>query len=73
LAKTGKSTPVKFAKGIPGKIEILYLTALARKPTSSELSAFDKSFQNGTDRDPIHGLQDVFWALLNSNEFIFNH
>ena len=72
-ARTSKSTPVKFAKGIPGKIEVLYLTALARKPTSSELSAFDKSFQNGTDRDPIHGLQDVFWALLNSNEFIFNH
>jgi len=69
----GKSTPLKVAKGIPGKIEILYLTALARKPTSSEMAAFDKTFHNGNDRDPIHGLQDVFWALLNSNEFIFNH
>jgi len=68
-----KSVPVKFSKGIPGKIEILYLTALARKPTSTELSAFDKTFHNSGDRDPIHGLQDVFWALLNSNEFIFNH
>lgn len=69
----GKATPVKLAKGIPGKIEVLYLTALGRKPTSEELNAFDKTFQNGKDRDPIHGLQDVFWALLNSNEFIINH
>lgn len=68
-----RPTPVKLAKGIPGKIEILYLTALARKPSSAELSAFDKTFHNSGDRDPIHGLQDVFWALLNSNEFIFNH
>lgn len=68
-----KPNPVKFAKGIPGKIEILYLTALARKPTASELAAIDKTFHNTGDRDPIHGLQDVFWALLNSNEFIFNH
>jgi hypothetical protein len=68
-----KSVPLKFTKGIPGKIEILYLTALGRKPTSAEMSAFDKTFHNSSDRDPIHGLQDVFWALLNSNEFIFNH
>lgn len=64
---------VKFTKGIPGKIEVLYLTALARKPTSAEMAAFDKTFHSSGDRDPIHGLQDVFWALLNSNEFIINH
>ena len=69
----GKVVPVKIAKGISGKIEVLYLTALARKPTSTELSALDKAFHDSNDRDPIHGLQDVFWALLNSNEFIFNH
>lgn len=68
-----KAVPFKASKGIPGKIEILYLTALARKPTSAEMAAIDKTFHNSNDRDPIHGLQDVFWALLNSNEFIFNH
>ena len=72
-ANRNKPTPLKVSKGIPGKIEILYMTALARKPTSTELTAFDKTFQNSGDRDPIHGLQDVFWALLNSNEFIINH
>ena len=68
-----KPTGIKPPKTIPQKIEVLYLTALARKPSPAELSALDKTFQNATQRDPILGLQDVFWALLNSNEFIMNH
>ncbi len=74
-ATTSKTKPtgIKPPKTIPQKIEVLYLTALARKPSPAELSALDKTFQNATQRDPILGLQDVFWALLNSNEFIMNH
>ncbi len=72
-ASKTKPTAIKPPKTIPQKIEVLYLTALARKPSSAELSALDKTFQNSANRDPILGLQDVFWALLNSNEFILNH
>lgn len=68
-----KLTGIKPPKTIPQKIEVLYLTALARKPSPAELSALDKAFHNSGNRDPILGLQDVFWALLNSNEFITNH
>ena len=68
-----KVTGIKPPKTIPQKIEVLYLTALARKPSPAELSALDKAFHNSGNRDPILGLQDVFWALLNSNEFITNH
>ena len=68
-----KLTGIKPPKTIPQKIEVLYLTALARKPSPAELSALDKAFHNSGNRDPILGLQDVFWALLNSNEFIMNH
>ena len=25
------------------------------------------------DKDPLARYQDIFWALLNSNEFILNH
>jgi hypothetical protein len=56
-----------------GKIEALYLAALSRKPTreeSSRLLAYvDKAGPSGDKK----ALSDVFWALLNSTEFLFNH
>ena len=60
-------------RGIPAKIETLFLVALAREPREEELERIDSVFQEHGSRDPISGLQDVFWALLNSNEFIINH
>jgi len=51
------------------KIEHLYLATLGRKPTSQELGL---SLSAGSRR-PGDSLRDVFWALVNSNEFIFNH
>jgi hypothetical protein len=46
------------------KIEQLCLAALSRKPTSRELTAMKKLVKSG-----VEGYQDLFWALLNSNEF----
>jgi hypothetical protein len=60
-------------KAIPRKIETLFLVALQRKPSENEMAALDRVFQGGGNGDPIAGLQDVFWAVLNSNEFVTNH
>jgi hypothetical protein len=49
----------------------LYLAALSRPPSRDELAKLQRASTNYTD--PISFLQDVFWALLNSNEFILNH
>lgn len=65
--------PANLRRNIPKKIETLYLVALARKPTEAELKTIDQVFRESGARDPIQGMQDVFWALLNSNEFIINH
>jgi hypothetical protein len=51
------------------KVEHLYLATLSRKPSSQELT-FALSAR---ERNRGDSLRDVFWALLNSNEFIFNH
>lgn len=55
-------------------IEQMYLKALSRKPTDTEreklLAAVAESPKPEDVRDT---LEDVFWALLNSKEFIFNH
>jgi Protein of unknown function (DUF1553)/Protein of unknown function (DUF1549) len=52
------------------RIEELYLIALSRKPRAEEMERLRKYIDNGADRK---ALADVFWALLNSPEFILNH
>ncbi len=54
------------------KINYLYLAALARKPSAQEIGLANELLllRKG---DPIAALQDVWWAVLNSNEFILNH
>jgi hypothetical protein len=60
-------------RNIPAKIETLFLVALGRKPSETEMEAFNAVYRDSEYSDPVQGLQDVFWAVLNSNEFIINH
>jgi hypothetical protein len=48
----------------------LYLRCLGRRPSRSESEKIKAALaQSG---DPQIGLEDLFWALLNTNEFLFN-
>ena len=49
----------------------LYLAALSRPPAEAELQAANKHIAAQEDR--IKALEDVFWALLNAKEFLFQH
>ena len=49
----------------------IYLAALSRSPSTKEMNAARRTL--GTYPDTVDILEDVFWALLNSNEFILNH
>ena len=51
-------------------IEKLYVRCYSRKPTADEITAVKGTFESD---DMESELNDVFWALLNSKEFIFNH
>ncbi|VAX40319.1 hypothetical protein MNBD_PLANCTO02-2671 [hydrothermal vent metagenome] len=71
-----KNNPQQIRNGrraIPKKIETLFMITLARKPTEHEMVSFNDIFSSSGEKDPILGMQDVFWALLNCNEFIVNH
>ena len=48
----------------------IYLAALSRYPTSGELGVARRYLMNNTDT--IYVMEDMFWALLNSNEFVLN-
>jgi hypothetical protein len=56
---------------VPAKIETLYLATLSRKPTSREMTRLTRYVEKGSDSS--EALADVFWALLNSAEFVLNH
>jgi len=52
-------------------IESLYIRCLSRKPTAEEQQKLAQTVAAAPDTR--QGLEDVFWALLNSREFLFNH
>ena len=50
-------------------LDALFLRAYARPPTASERTAVAE-LRKDTPRDVLY--RDLFWALLNSKEFLFN-
>ena len=72
-----KSRPVLVVTTLPGltdeeKVDILYLTALGRKPRSGELERAIKHVRTDPE-NPKKKYGDILWALLNSAEFRTNH
>lgn len=56
------------------KIEALYLATLSRQPSAAEQEYCLKYLTSeATAGDSGRGLSDLFWALLNSSEFLLNH
>ncbi len=52
-------------------IDELYLTCLCRRPTDQENQELNVILDETEDKK--QALEDVFWGLLNSREFVFNH
>jgi hypothetical protein len=56
------------------RVETLFLAALTRKPLADEAARFVPYVDRGGASGDYQGaLADVFWALLNSGEFVLNH
>ena len=52
-------------------VDELYIRCLTRKPDAGERQGLEKSLAAAPDKQKA--LEDVFWALLNTREFMFNH
>ena len=56
---------------VAGRIETLYLATLSRRPEPAEAAKLVEYVRQSSSEKLA--LADVFWALLNSAEFVFNH
>ena len=62
------------AKASPADlVEEAYLLALSRKPSPEEKKKCETAIQTAPESERRAALEDVFWALMSSREFIFNH
>ena len=52
-------------------VDRIYMRCLCRRPTSEEQNKL--AVELSKSANPVGTLQDIFWAVLNSNEFFFNH
>ena len=60
----GKKTPAEI-------IEELYIRCFCRKPDEKERAGLDTLLKSAPNQKEF--LEDLFWSLLNSREFLFNH
>ena len=73
-AKDGKVESL-MTSGLPNYriVEDLYLSALSRYPTDGELAQLLAIMNQGPESERRAVLEDTFWAVLSSREFLFNH
>lgn len=54
-------------------IERIYLLCLSRKPTDEEATKLLNILQETPDAEKRQVVEDLFWGVLSSREFLFNH
>jgi hypothetical protein len=74
--RKGKVVETLLAENKPPAeiIDQIYLKTLSRSPTPEERDKLLAAVAESDKKEDVQDtLEDVFWALLNSKEFIFNH
>lgn len=54
-------------------VEEAYLLCLSRKPQERELAGFTKILEGVSGEQKKEAVEDLFWALMTSREFLFQH
>jgi len=62
-----------LAANDPNAVEAAYLAVLTRRPTAAEAAHFATRLQGKRGDGRSRQLEDLYWALLNSTEFSWNH
>lgn len=54
-------------------VETAYLATLTRRPTRGESTHFVGKLRESKDLKRSQFMEDLFWTLINSTEFSWNH
>jgi hypothetical protein len=75
LVAKGSRIETLLAQKAPAEkiLEEAYLSALCRFPTDAEKSKLLKVLEEGGGKDQRILVEDLYWAILSSKEFLFNH
>jgi hypothetical protein len=72
----GLNTPINLSQLSPDcrkTVEIIYLSTLSRRPSETELNRFATQLDALSGRERDEKAVDLYWALINSAEFRWNH
>ena len=73
-AKNNRISKLLAAKAPDEKIvEEVYLGALSRFPSAAEKRKVLKILKQAGEAERRSAIEDVYWAVLSSKEFLFNH
>ena len=74
LASPGSAAERAAAETDNAKIvEQLYLSALSRLPTDEETKRLAGELSTAAPDDRRQAIEDLYWSVLTSREFLFNH
>ena len=71
FAASSPCTAIAAGKSNEEIVRELYMVALCRGPNDTELAATLAHINGKPDRGKA--LEDVCWAIINTNEFLFQH
>jgi hypothetical protein len=73
-AKEGRVTRILATDPAPGKlVEEAWLLTLSRKPTEAERKPLEEMIAQAPPEEKRQIVEDMYWSLLTSREFLFRH
>lgn len=73
LVRNGSTRIARLAPDDETAVEITYLCILTRRPDAVELAHFVARRAEQPKADQANWVEDMFWTLINSSEFAWNH
>jgi hypothetical protein len=73
-AEKGRVTEMLTKEFTPAQmVERVYLAALSRPPSADEVTRLTELIESTPEAEKRLAVEDLFWAVLTSREFVFNH